>query len=486
MRSGDPYPDFFNPILVKELRQGLRSRAYVLILLLSQLVAAFFNLLCALADQSWRSAEQSGVIGTGIFAIFVVALPLLSLNAVGGEITGDTLGLVRLSSLDGWRVLYGKWCARVAETLLLAVGLLPHFLLRFFLGGTEIGGDLSFLAVCLLASVVFTAAALACSVQRNWILRLILLAGIVAGVLFSNWLIFVMQAMGMAGGSTYLLSSLKPALLAGPGALLISLPVNLVAVLALLLWAAERLALSPVTFQPRMRLFSVAGWIIAPAAFLLDCWLNGMSANFSGPPVFFFLTLPLPMITLLVALHGFWSEPPSQAARPSGLARLWCFRPGWPGGIWFVCLLLLITYGAAVLLTVTLVPGPIPASTVNSLLFPATGIHTILMGSFVLWRLLARRVPWPPWVWLIIWLLAGVVFLAWMAMEPMRGQDLDQLSWRVISHAFFGIGFLDVMDYRGEHTAIIRALLPFWLIWSGLLTYLALRLGVLGMRPHRA
>ena len=475
MSQGDPYPDHFNPILVKELRQGLRSRGYTGILLLSQGVAALFNFACMIAGKNLSAGDSAGVLAVGLFLIFVVALPLTSINAIGGELARDTFPLVRLSHLDGWRVLYGKWVARSAETLLLAISLLPHFILRFFLGGTEIGGELSYFGVCILASVVFSAVAIACSVQRNWLIRIGLLTGVVAGVLFSNMAVFMLQVDAITGGAARGFLRLKPDFLDGPGSLLLATAVNLLCVAVILFWAAERLALSPVTYQPQLRLFALGGCFALPAALCADAFFHG-TFNFNNPPLFTFLTAPLPMVSLLILLHGFWSEPPTLLPRPTGWKRIWLFRPGWPGGVWFFCL----TYGlvcAIVALFVSVVPvNSFRDREINDITHVLLAFAIIALGAFLLWRAVQRKFPSPPWLWLVVWLVVGVLILAGTTYESARGSNADQLVFRFLSHVPFGIGVLDILDNSYRLTGIIRLLLPAWFAWAAILACLALRL----------
>lgn len=183
------FADWLSPMLVKELRQGMRSRTFMTAFFLTQLLmilSVVFNLTAANSDSS---GELVGYLG-GLFW-FLVAVPMLFVMPIRGfgalhsEIKGGTLELVFLTHLSAWRIAAGKWMALMVQTLLLVCAVLPYVLLRYFLGGVNIVDDLQSLLFLFIASAAFTAATVAMSPYESKLLR----------GLFIVVLIFVLQSL---------------------------------------------------------------------------------------------------------------------------------------------------------------------------------------------------------------------------------------------------------------------------------------------------
>ncbi|MDD5349229.1 MAG: hypothetical protein PHQ12_03360 [Chthoniobacteraceae bacterium] len=148
------FADWFSPIVVKELRQGMRARAFLGIFLAIQ----FFMIICVVS--SLGDGSRSGVTAifwTFIGAAILFAMPLRGLAALNGEMKGNTMELMLLTQLSAWRITAGKWVALVLQTLLLVCAVLPYVVLRYFLGGVDLMDDLVCLGFMLVGSALATA-----------------------------------------------------------------------------------------------------------------------------------------------------------------------------------------------------------------------------------------------------------------------------------------------------------------------------------------
>jgi hypothetical protein len=123
------FPDRLPPMLVKELRQGLRGRMFVMPFLGVHAMLLLSGIL--------------GPAGDGPFLWHVIAvmlvflLPSRTLGALGEEREGNTLDTLVLTRLTPWRIVWGKWCASVAQSALTAVSVLPYLLVRYLNIGTS-------------------------------------------------------------------------------------------------------------------------------------------------------------------------------------------------------------------------------------------------------------------------------------------------------------------------------------------------------------
>lgn len=169
------FSDWHSPMVVKELRHGLRTRFFTLALM-------FFHVVLALLMSSaLLGANQEILNGVFWFLALVVvlgAMPLRGFAALSSETADGTLDMLTLTNMSALRVVYGKWAALFSQTLLVASSLLPYMVARYHFGGVEILREFAALVVMVLGSALTTAALVAFSSQRSLLLRLLLVAGV--------------------------------------------------------------------------------------------------------------------------------------------------------------------------------------------------------------------------------------------------------------------------------------------------------------------
>ena len=169
------FGDRFSPILVKELRQGLRTRFFTSALLL------FHSLIILLLASVLLDAPVEMVNGIfwGIAGLMLlIVLPLRAFNELNAESSDGTLDMLTLTSIPSFRILSGKWLALFSQSLLVAGSLLPYMVARYYFGGVEILREVAALVVLVLASGMITAALLAFSSQKSVLLRVALAGGV--------------------------------------------------------------------------------------------------------------------------------------------------------------------------------------------------------------------------------------------------------------------------------------------------------------------
>ncbi|WOO39714.1 hypothetical protein [Rubellicoccus peritrichatus] len=173
-----------NPILVKELRQGMRSKMYTILFLAIQVVMIFyvvFGMAMSLGAGNNQEMDILFWVITGGFLLFI--LPLMGANALSGENRESRLDLLVLTRLSSRRIVYGKWLAVVVQGILLMTALLPYLVLRYYIGSVEFLQSLGILAVLVMISAIITGIAVSISVIKNPILRWVILGiGLFFGV----------------------------------------------------------------------------------------------------------------------------------------------------------------------------------------------------------------------------------------------------------------------------------------------------------------
>lgn len=174
------FSDRLSPMLVKELRQGMRTNLFTIAFILLQA----FMVLCVLIGAS-APGDASGVSGFFWFFVIVallIVMPIRGFSALTSEINLNTMDLIQLTKLGAWRVTFGKWAALVAQTLLLACGILPYLVMRYFFGGIDLINDLFSLFWVIVISMVLTAITVGFSAFRSVLLRATVAVGIFIAV----------------------------------------------------------------------------------------------------------------------------------------------------------------------------------------------------------------------------------------------------------------------------------------------------------------
>ena len=189
------FPDRLSPMLVKELRQGLRTNLFVSAFILLQ----GFMILCLLMGvDSGATNGANEFFWFFIFVAFIGVQPLRGFSALSSEYNLNTMDLIQLTELNSWRIIWGKWCAINAQTALLLTAVLPYLVLRYFFGTVNIFTDLGILFLFAVSSALLSAFTVGCSAFKNLIVRIALLTG--CG--FGAWVIWQILSYTLIRGGT--------------------------------------------------------------------------------------------------------------------------------------------------------------------------------------------------------------------------------------------------------------------------------------------
>lgn len=175
MNSAIPqdFGDWIGPILVKELRQGLRTRVFTIAFVALQTILLLF-----MFAGMWEHSDDDFVTGafwTLLFLVLVVITPLRGLNMLSSEVSQNTLDLLSLTRLTAFRICLGKWAALFTQSLLFAIAALPYVVLRYFSGGVDLLLELQLVAGALTGSAVLCAVSITASSLTSVVSRNILL-----------------------------------------------------------------------------------------------------------------------------------------------------------------------------------------------------------------------------------------------------------------------------------------------------------------------
>ncbi|MDB6120554.1 MAG: hypothetical protein JWO08_4335 [Verrucomicrobiaceae bacterium] len=312
------FADWLPPMLVKELRQGLRANVFVwsFVALQAAMILLLGLRLTARDGSDVLSDELDQYQWMAIGAALVVLLPLRGVTAISEESRQQTLDLVQLTHMSSLRLVFGKWLALVSQTLLLVTALLPYQVLYYFVGGVDVVMNLQVLGWLVLASLLLTALCLAVS-PASMLVRMVVL-GPIGFFCFGLYMEMSRHSYG-----------------SGPGGLIFGC-FGCVYTLFVLVVAAARIS-RPVENAPaKIRVVALATLVTA----LVGAW----NSNLTSAPAWFVFGLPVMIWAGLEAMTERASTLPSVYLPWVRLG--WAGRclgrllyPGWGTGLIFVLLM---------------------------------------------------------------------------------------------------------------------------------------------------
>lgn len=190
------FPTWLPAMLVKELRQGLRQRGFIVALVGFQVVMTLFLIFAVAGGTGSASFDiLQGAYWVMINVQLLIVTPLRAVTGLQAELDSRWVDLLMLTRLTAWRIVLGKWFSLVVQGGLLVVGMLPYGVARYFFGSVDLVSEARIIAAIFAASAVLTAAALWSSVLPK-IARVALVIAVVfiwqllpvslSGLFFSN------------------------------------------------------------------------------------------------------------------------------------------------------------------------------------------------------------------------------------------------------------------------------------------------------------
>ena len=309
-----------SPMLVKELRQGLRTNLFVIAFILLQT----FMMLCLFAGL----ADPSSNGATGFFWFFItttllIIQPVRGFSALSSEYQLNTMDLIQLTRLDAWRITLGKWTALNAQGLLFVIGVLPYLVLRYFLGNVDIGNDFIALGGLTIGSGLATAITIGCSAFRNVIVRVIISVGLGFLVFALYQALRILPMMGRSSSYEWEM-------------LLLLVVCAIYGIFFFLSFGASRISPLSDNLATRKRLIAIGAALVCQGFYLLGLDLEVMVATsfILGLAIIDALTEPLPIYSRVLK--------PFARSRFFRLTAIF-LAPGWISGLGFSVLATAIT-----------------------------------------------------------------------------------------------------------------------------------------------
>ncbi len=189
-------PERLPPMLVKELRQGLRRGVFLVPFIGIHVLAVAAMYQEFLTKETLGYERYTGVMQLLLFfdktpfwwvvgGICVVAMPLGALGLMQSEIEEGNYELLQVAGLSRWQVVLGKFFSIWSICMLTFSSLLPYMVLRYFVGGIDVWRNVAMSLTVVCMSALVSAFALASSayetiVKRGVVLLLLFVSAIVS------------------------------------------------------------------------------------------------------------------------------------------------------------------------------------------------------------------------------------------------------------------------------------------------------------------
>lgn len=159
------FPIWIPSALVKELRQGLRTPSFVVMISLFPALLALFFLFSFIINPldgepfiSQRSCNSIFWGGLSVALLFI--MPFRALSGVREEVISRNSELLLLTSQSAGRIILGKWISFMSQSLLIAFISLPFCLIRYYYGQIDLMQDLTIFSYIYMGSGILTALSL--------------------------------------------------------------------------------------------------------------------------------------------------------------------------------------------------------------------------------------------------------------------------------------------------------------------------------------
>jgi ABC-type transport system involved in multi-copper enzyme maturation permease subunit len=161
----EEFGDTLNPILIKETRQALKSRQFVVtfsVLLFSALAWTIVGSLSMMPQIYTSPSAPRMLIGYYVVLALpmLLVVPLAAYRSLEGEIDDGTLELLSITTLSPWQIVLGKLASAMLQMLLYFVALFPCVAYAYTLRGVDLPTTLLIMAALVVTAILLTIIAL--------------------------------------------------------------------------------------------------------------------------------------------------------------------------------------------------------------------------------------------------------------------------------------------------------------------------------------
>lgn len=196
---------YANPIVVKEARQSLNSKQFLISFTLTLIAVALWTITAVVTQLPglyYMPGGMTMLIGFMVILTFplILVIPFSAFRSMMIESEERTFELVSISSLSAQQIVNGKMLSAMLQTIIYLSTLTPCFVITYLLRGVQLSSILYYLVFTLLISISATGLAiLIAAIGRAKLLQVIASIGVLAGLLILAifWSAFTANTLAM-------------------------------------------------------------------------------------------------------------------------------------------------------------------------------------------------------------------------------------------------------------------------------------------------
>jgi hypothetical protein len=202
-RQGNRLVDWLNPILVKEARQSLKSRQF-LITFFSLLAASCFWTILGVVSHSpdVYYVPTGGELMVGYYLILAIPLigmvPLAAHRSLAAEIEDDTFEMLVITKLSAMRIVMGKLNSAMLQMLVYFAAIVPCIAFSYLLRGVNLVTIAEVIGIVFFTALIITAfALLLATLGQNRAVQTLAMLTVLAVIFFAEILCFAFCVEGL-------------------------------------------------------------------------------------------------------------------------------------------------------------------------------------------------------------------------------------------------------------------------------------------------
>ncbi|MFT5905334.1 MAG: ABC-type transport system involved in multi-copper enzyme maturation permease subunit [Cryomorphaceae bacterium] len=198
------------PMVLKELRQGLRRGVFLIPFMLIHLFAVAALYLEFYTEVELGTNPFTGVMQMGLFlenspfwwvagGVCMLLMPMGGIVLMGQEMDEGNYELLQMTELSRWQVVLGKFLSIWSISLLTFSSLIPYLIVRYFVGGMEVWRNVALVLTVVLAAAIVAAGAIGASSFKNPFARMGIFLLFLVSLVVSGTMVLMASALRSGG-----------------------------------------------------------------------------------------------------------------------------------------------------------------------------------------------------------------------------------------------------------------------------------------------
>ncbi len=197
--------DRLNPILIKETRESLKSRQFLITFFLLLALTLLWTCLGIIfnAPEVYYLPTGASLL-SGYYFLLAVPIfglvPLIALRSLSGEIDNDTFELMSITELASGQIVRGKFASAVLQMVLYLAAVVPSLAFSYLLRGVSLTEIAMVLIAVFMAGLVLTSIALMMApLVSGYLGQSLAIVGLITIILFVQATLAGMCLSGIVG-----------------------------------------------------------------------------------------------------------------------------------------------------------------------------------------------------------------------------------------------------------------------------------------------